>query len=190
MTLREYLRDTEDDFFYVGVQNGYLTIGNKKTVTKDLEILSKEYLQKYKCSIENNKKMHDRYEKLIPVHQEELKKLENNLAKYKEREKLELVDWQREILQDNIKTTQTRIENKKVTIDYQTKELPRIENYIQKIEKYLSGYKKFMSRRVVDVSETRFQNPKGVIVLLEGEEYGMYWDYEEYLRKEGNEYGK
>lgn len=151
MKLKEFLRNVaEDEWLYIGAASAFVCICQKKDVEKQLEEKGEYYFDFYR----EKKRL---TEVRIENHPKIMKKYRDMLA-----------DAEKKGRKKEIKKAEAAIIKAENKYKSCCRDLPRLTDIV-------SGYKQFMDRKVKESYRRKHEEPKGMIITVEGPESGPYW---------------
>lgn len=167
-TVRDLIRRFENHTLYIGAQSSYMWVGNGE----EAEFIVKCLDAKYKA---NKKKYVDQATKQYRYVVEKETFLRELLERIKARE---LPDKKKAIkrhydelekCEKEIKRTENRIANLEKSIDYNTNYL---DNWVPMLERKVKSVYRYEKCFDYDI--------RGIVILMEGDEQGAYWNVKEY----------
>lgn len=187
MILSDFLKESNEQFFYIGAKDGsgFFAMGKKEDIADELkyqerraEVLAEQRLRK--ANIDSK----EAAEHMAKVYKQRIEKCENDLK-----------DLRRQELATRSTREKKRIRDYMHSVVYKKKyNITRYNLAIQKIEQFREKAirargeavhrKTYDEREVCDSYRTIAHEPAGLIVIVEGNEHAKYWDMQEYERGE------
>lgn len=191
MTLADFLENTKDGFFYFGIQNGWVIIGDIEHLKDNLKAEEQHLFEGFLSKLARNRRNIELYEKSfreIPILLEEYdKRIESMQEELRHVPKNSAYSVR---LSKMIRSEMNMRGIKAKTLKIRTDDYPRLKKYVEGMTQYVNDYKPFLDREVKEVY-IHMTKPIGTAIVIEGKEFGNYWDYGEYQSRKGSyDYGR